>query len=97
MSQFQVDSAQVAAAGTAVRASAQQIGAEVDGMMRHLLNLQASWHGQAAASFQHVIAQWRSTQEQVRASLEEIQAALAATSRGYEEAEASAVRMFGSG
>ena len=94
MSQLQVDSAQVAAASAGVQASAQQIGAEVDGMMRHLLELQASWQGQAAVSFLQVIGQWRRTQEQVRSSLEEIQAALAATGRGYEEAEAAALRMF---
>ena len=96
MSQFQVDSAQVAQASVAVQGSAAQIAAEVDGMMRHLLDLQASWHGTAAASFQQVIAQWRATQERVRSSLEQIQGALAAAGRNYEEAETSAARMFGS-
>jgi WXG100 family type VII secretion target len=62
--------------------------------MRHLLELQAGWHGQAATSFQHVIGEWRGTQERVRTALEEIQAALAAAGRQYEEVEASAVRMF---
>lgn len=94
MTRFEVDSAQVSQAGAAVRASAQQIGAEVDAMMRHLLELQASWHGQAATSFQHVVGEWRGTQERVRMALEEIQAALAAAGRQYEEVEASAVRMF---
>jgi 6 kDa early secretory antigenic target len=94
MSQFQVDSTQVAAASTAVQTSAERIGAEVDGMMRHLLDLQASWHGNAAVSFQQVVTQWRSTQEQVRAALEGIRVALAAAGRGYEEAEAAAMRMF---
>jgi 6 kDa early secretory antigenic target len=96
MSRYQVDSAQVAQAGAAVHASAQRIGAEVDGMMRQLLDLQANWQGQAAVSFQHLITQWRSTQERVHASLEQIQSALAAAGRTYEEAESSAVRMFGS-
>ena len=94
MTRFEVDSAQVTQAGAAVQASAQQIGAEVDRMMRHLLELQASWHGQAATSFQHVIAEWRGTQERVRGALEEIQAALAVAGRQYEEVEASAARMF---
>ncbi len=97
MSQFQVDSTQVAAAGMAVRASAEQIGTEVERMMRNLIDLQATWQGQAAGSFQQLIGRWRHTQEQVRLSLDEIQAALAAASQGYEEAEASAVRMFGRG
>jgi early secretory antigenic target protein ESAT-6 len=94
MTRFEVDSAQVSRASTAVQASAQQIGSEVDRMMRHLLELQAGWHGQAATSFQHVVTEWRSTQERVRVALEEIQAALAAAGRQYEEVEASAVRMF---
>ncbi|MFI7586500.1 WXG100 family type VII secretion target [Spongisporangium articulatum] len=94
MSRFEVDSAQVAQASAAVQASATQLGAEVDAMMRHLLELQASWRGQASSSFQHLIGEWRGTQERVRASLEEIQAALAAAGRQYEDVEASAVRMF---
>lgn len=94
MTRFEVDSAQVAQAGAAVQASAQQIGAEVDRMMRHLIELQAGWHGQAATSFQHVVSEWRGTQERVRGALEEIQAALAVAGRQYEEVEAAAVRMF---
>lgn len=94
MTRFEVDSAQVSAAGTAVQASAQQIGAEVDRMMRHLLDLQAGWRGQAATSFQHVVTEWRGTQERVRSALDEIQTALALAGRQYEEVEAAAVRMF---
>jgi len=94
MSRFEVDSAQVAQAGAAVQASAQQIGAEVDRMMRHLLDLQASWKGQAATSFQHVVTEWQATQERVRMTLEDIQRALALAGRQYEEVEAAAARMF---
>lgn len=94
MTRFEVDSAQVAAASTAVQASAQQIGSEVDRMMRHLLELQGSWKGQAATSFQHVVGEWRGTQERVRTSLEEIQRALAVAGRQYDEVESAAARMF---
>lgn len=94
MSRFEVDSAQVAQAGAAVQASAGHIASEVDGMMRHLVNLQASWKGQGAASFQQVITDWRATQERVRVSLEQIQRALALAGRQYAEAEEAAVRMF---
>jgi len=96
MSQFQVDSAAVTAASGAVRQSAEQLGAEVTAMMRNLLTLQASWQGQAAVSFQQVIQQWQATQNQVKASLEQIQAALAITGRSYEEAESAAIRAFSS-
>ena len=94
MSRFEVDSLQVSQAGAAVHASAAQIGAEVDRMMRHLLELQGSWKGQAASSFHHVIGEWRATQERVRTALEDIQQALAAAGRQYEEVEDAAARMF---
>jgi early secretory antigenic target protein ESAT-6 len=84
----------VTAASAAVQASAQQIGGEVDRMMRHLLDLQAGWKGQAATSFQHVVTEWRGTQERVRTALEEIQRALATAARQYEETELAAARMF---
>ena len=94
MTQFEVDSARVAQASGAIAASAQSIGTEVDQMMRHLLDLQGSWRGQASASFQQVVADWRSTQERVRTALEEIQRALAAAGRQYQEVEDAAARMF---
>jgi 6 kDa early secretory antigenic target len=94
MSRYEVDSAQVAQAAVAVQGSAQQIGTQVDGMMRHLLDLQGSWRGQAATSFQHVVTDWRATQERVKTSLEEIQRALTLASQQYAQAEDAAARMF---
>jgi WXG100 family type VII secretion target len=94
MTRYEVDSAQVIQAGAAVQASAQQIGDEVDRMMRHLLDLQGSWRGQAATSFQGVIGDWRATQERVRASLEDIQRALALAGRQYAEVESTTAAMF---
>jgi early secretory antigenic target protein ESAT-6 len=94
MSRFEVDVAQVVRAGSAVQASATTIAAEVDQMMRHLVELQGSWKGAGAASFQQVVTDWRSTQDRVRASLEEIQRALAAAGRQYAEVEDATVRMF---
>ena len=91
---FEVDGARVAQAAGAVQASAQQIGAEVDGMMRHLIELQGCWQGAAATQFQDVASRWRATQERVRAALEEIQQAMTVAARQYEEAEAAATRMF---
>jgi early secretory antigenic target protein ESAT-6 len=94
MSHYEVDSTQVAAASAAVQTSAQELGDEVDRMMRRLLELQASWKGSASTSFQHVVTDWRATQERVRLTLEEIQRALAIAGRQYEEAETTATRMF---
>jgi len=94
MSRYEVDSAQVAQASAAIQGSAGQISAEVDRMTRHLLDLQSSWKGQAATSFQHVVVDWRATQERVRTGLEEIQQALAAAGQHYQQAEEAAARMF---
>lgn len=94
MSRFQVDSGAVEGASGAVATSASTISAEVDAMMRHLLELQSSWQGQASTSFQGVVTEWRATQEQVRTSLESIGQALATTGRTYETAEADALRAF---
>ncbi len=94
MTQFQVDSAEVARASAAVHASATQIGSEVDRMMRHLLDLQGTWKGQASSSFQHVVGDWRATQERVRVVLEEIRQALTVAGRQYQDAEDAALRMF---
>lgn len=91
---YEVDSAQVMQAGAAVQASAGQLRDEVDRMMRHLLELQGAWRGQAATSFQSVITDWQATQEQVRSSLEEIQLALATAGRQYAEVEQATAAMF---
>lgn len=91
---YEVDSAQVMQASTAVQTSAVQIREEVERMMRHLLELQGSWRGQAATSFQAVVTDWQATQERVRASLEDIQQALSVAGRQYAEVESATAAMF---
>jgi len=91
---YEVDSAQVIQASSAIQLSAEQIREEVDRMMRHLLDLQGSWRGQAATSFQSVVTDWQVTQERVRASLEEIQQALAVAGRQYADVESATAAMF---
>lgn len=92
--QYQVDSSQVIQASGTIQATAAQISQDVDRMMHHLLELQASWQGQAATSFQSVVADWRATQERVRVGLEEIQLALATAGRQYAEVESATAAMF---
>lgn len=94
MSRFEVDSAQVASASTAVRGSVGTINAEVDRMMKHLLELQGSWRGQAAGQFQVVIEDWRATQDRVRQSLEHVSTALGHAATTYADAEQANARMF---
>lgn len=94
MSRYEVDSAQVKRTAAAVQGSAHQIGQQVDAMLRHLINLQNCWRGQASTSFQHVVTDWRTTQARVKGALDEIQSALAIAGQQYAQAEESAARMF---
>ena len=94
MTWFEVDGGEVARASAAARQCADELAAEVETMMRHLVELRGSWQGPAAAAFHEVVDRWRLTEEQVHGALAQIQAALTLAGRGYDEAEASARRMF---
>jgi 6 kDa early secretory antigenic target len=94
MTWFEVDGGEVARASAAARQCADELAAEVEEMMRHLVELRGTWQGPAAAAFTEVVDRWRATQEQVHGALGEIQAALMLAGRGYDEAEAFAGRMF---
>lgn len=91
---FEVDSAQVAQAAGAARASGGVIHTEVGAMVSHLTDLQSSWRGGAAATFEAVLAEWRATQAQVEAALDHLTQALDAAARQYADAEAAATRLF---
>jgi 6 kDa early secretory antigenic target len=95
MSRFEVDSARVSETSTAVRGSIVTITAEVDRMMKNLLDLQGSWKGQAADQFQYLANDWRSTQDRVKQSLEQINEALQSAAMSYADVEQSNARMFG--
>jgi WXG100 family type VII secretion target len=94
MTWFEVDGGEVARASAAARQCADELAVEVEAMMRHLVELRGTWQGPAAAAFHEVVDRWRVTQEQVHGALAQIEAALAVAGRGYDEAEASARRMF---
>ena len=94
MSRFEVDSAQVSQASGAVKGSIVAISAEVERMMRNLMDLQGSWKGQASDQFQYVVGDWRATQERVRQSLEQINGALMSAAASYAEVEQQNARMF---
>ncbi|AEG45312.1 WXG100 family type VII secretion target [Isoptericola variabilis] len=91
---YEVDSERVAQASAAVSGSVGAIRSEVAAMMRHLQDLQSSWHGSAATSFAGVMSQWQATQTQVEAALDAVTAALASAARTYADAEAQASRLF---
>jgi len=91
---YQVDSDAVVQATGAVRASIGRIQGEVAALHGQLLDLQGSWSGQAASAFQTVIADWKSTQQQVEASLDSINLALGQAGQQYAEAESANARLF---
>lgn len=95
MTRYHVDSARVDQAAAQVGATADTIQVEVDRMMHHLLDLEQSWQGRAAAGFQGLVQQWRRTQELVRSDLVALRTALDAAARTYADAEGAATRMFG--
>lgn len=91
---FAVDSAEVAQAAALTRASAAAVHTEVTAMMAHLLALQGSWTGSAAAAFGDLAQRWRATQSQVESMLEQISLALDTAATAYADAESTNARMF---
>lgn len=94
MTQFHVDSDALSARSAAVRGSIERIRAEVDTMQHGLQELQSTWTGQASASFQSLVVDWRSTQARVEASLESINSALGNAALQYAQAEEANMRLF---
>ncbi len=97
MAQYHVDSERIQSSSAAVSASIGQIRQAVDGMYANLNALQDAWSGTAAAQFASVTTQWRTAQQQMEASLESIQTALAQASSVYADAEMQASRLFAAG
>lgn len=94
MAVFHVDSEALAAKSSAVQGTIGRIQSEVNTMQSGLNELEALWTGQAAANFQQLIADWRSTQLKVEESLTAINAALAQASQQYASAEEANTRLF---
>ncbi|SEJ38246.1 WXG100 family type VII secretion target [Demequina mangrovi] len=92
--QYHVDAAEVSAASARAARSSDAIRAEVASLMAELTRLDASWRGGAASAFGDVREQWRGAQTHVESALDAITQALAHAARSYEEAEATASRLF---
>ena len=92
--QFQVDPQRISAASGDIARISGEIDAQVNAMMGRLQGLQDAWTGTAAARFQTLVAEWHSTQRQVRASLDSISTVLGAAGAHYAETEAQTLRMF---
>ncbi|WP_353828947.1 WXG100 family type VII secretion target [Agromyces sp. SYSU T0242] len=94
MTRYQVDSEQVLAATQGVRGTIGRIQSEVGALLAQLTGLQAVWTGQASASFQAAVADWRQTQQHVEQSLAGLNQSLGAAAAHYADAEQASARLF---
>jgi WXG100 family type VII secretion target len=94
MTQFTVDSEQVMAANVAIHQTISRLQGEVDTLHSQLLNLNSSWTGLAANSFQELAARWRHTAATVEGQLGELGNALAHAATQYSEIEYANQRLF---
>ena len=77
MSTFSTNTVEMRNRGLAVQGTIERLQAEVNAMQSGLRELEATWQGAAAGSFQAVVADWRATQLRVEESLAAINTALA--------------------
>jgi WXG100 family type VII secretion target len=94
MTQFTVDSEQVMAANSAIQSTIARLQGEVDTLHAQLINLNSSWTGLAANSFQDLASRWRQTAASVEAQLGELGNALAHAANQYSEIEYANQRLF---
>lgn len=94
MANFSVDSEQVMAANAAIQSTITRLSQESDTLHAQLQNLQTSWTGMAANSFQELASRWRATAAQVDAQLGELGSALSIAAAQYSEIEYSNQRLF---
>ena len=94
MTHFSVDSEQVMAANANIQNTISRLGQEADTLLTQLQNLQGSWSGVAANSFQDLVIRWRATAASVDSQLGEIGSALAVAAAQYAEIEYSNQRLF---
>ncbi len=94
MTRFNVDNEAVAAAASGVQATMGRIEGENAGLLSQLVNLEFSWTGTAASTFQAAVADWRATQQRVHESMALITRALAQAGQTYADAEAGNTRLF---
>ena len=94
MAIFSVDSEAVLAATATTQGTIDRLETESAALMVQLTQLQTSWTGAAATTFQGAADQWRLTQQQVAEALGSISAALSAAAQHYADAEQANVALF---
>ena len=93
-STFSVSTGTLTSGSGTVTAVSADVEASVASMMSILVALQDEWTGAASASFQELVADWRTTQQVVKNSLDDIGRALAQAGEAYDAAEASVQAAF---
>ena len=94
MSIISVDTDQLQVKSANVKATVDRISADVQAMKHGLDELQATWRGSAATSFQALVAEWTLTQGKVEASLASINLALSSAADTYAQAEQGNAQRF---
>jgi WXG100 family type VII secretion target len=94
MTYFSVDSDQVLAANLSIQNTISRLSQEADSLLAQLQNLQGTWNGIAANSFQELVIRWRATAATVDAQLGELGTALAVAANQYAEIEQTNQRLF---
>ncbi len=94
MTYFSVDSDQVLAANLSIQNTISRLSQEADSLLAQLQNLQGTWSGVAANSFQELVVRWRATAATVDAQLGELGTALAVAANQYAEIEQTNQRLF---
>lgn len=82
------------AANASIQSTISRLAQEADTLLTQLQNLQGSWSGVAANSFQDLVIRWRATAASVDAQLGEIGSALALAAAQYAEIEYSNQKLF---
>ncbi len=87
MSSFTVNTESIAGSATDITRISEEVETSVSQMMTRLTQLQSEWTGSASGSFQELISDWRSTQRQVKESLDEISSTLSKAGDTYSTTE----------
>lgn len=87
MSSFTVNTESIAGSATDITRISEEVETSVSQMMTRLTQLQNEWTGSASGSFQELISDWRTTQRQVKESLDEISSTLSSAGDTYSTTE----------
>lgn len=87
MSNFSVNTEQIASSSTDVARISEDVEGTVAAMMSRLVSLQNEWTGSASTSFQDLVTDWRGTQRLVKESLDDIARVLGEAGETYSTTE----------